>query len=152
VTSPTASEFPSDLWFSELIRRAKTDRPAMERLGIADLRFGIEIVADDGSSELFGIVLDGYDIVAVGRTDEDTFAPEVVLSGPIEAWRAMIRSIEANGRADAAQTLNSLSIASVPFEVRAPDAVGQDKFYRYMGTLQAIFDAAGTTPAAVARG
>jgi hypothetical protein len=152
VTSPIAGEFPSDLWFSKLILSAKTDRPALERLGIADLRFGVEVVADDGSPELFGIVLDGYDILVVGHTDEDTFAPEVVLSGPIEAWRSMISSIETNGRANAAQTLNSLSIAGVPFEVRASDAVGQDKFYRYMGTLQAIFDAAGATPVAVAWG
>jgi len=142
--APIEGTFPSDRWFSELVVRANADRPAMERLGIAELRFAAEIVDDDGCAQLFGIVLDGYDIESLGEVADADFVPEVVVSGPIDAWREMVASIEANGRADSAHTLNSLTIAGVPFVVRANDAMGHDKFFRYMGTLQAIFDAAGT--------
>jgi hypothetical protein len=44
--------------------------------------------------------------------------------------------------------LNSLSIFGEPLVVRADDAMGHDKFFRFMGTLQAVFDAAGS-PATV---
>jgi hypothetical protein len=145
-----SSPFPSEGWFTELVARAESDRPAMERLGIAEVRFGIEITGAPGASEMFGLVLDGYDIESVGLVDEVSFAPEVVLSGPIDAWREMVESIETNGAADIAHTLNSLSIADVPFEVRASDAMGHDKFFRFMGTLQAIFDAAGSPAVATA--
>jgi len=135
--------FPSSKWFEQLVARATSDAAAMERLGIAELRFGMEIVVPDGATQFFGLVLDGYDIEAVGPLSEHEFRPEVVMSGLVEAWDEMIGWIQANGPADSAHSLNGLTIAGVPFEARSEDAMGSDKFYRYMGTLQAIFDAAG---------
>ena len=148
---PIAAPFPSDRWFAELVVRAEADTAAMERLGIADLRIGFEVVADDGSgSWLFGLVFDGYDVDAVGEPERSGFVPEVVVSGPRSAWEEMVRSIEANGRANAGHTLNTLTITGVPFTVRSTDAMGQDKLYRYMGTVQAVLDAAGVEPALAA--
>jgi hypothetical protein len=145
--APIDAPFPSDRWFAELVARAEADTPAMERLGIADLRIGLEVVADDGSgSWLFGLVFDGYDVDAVVEPERSGFVPEVVVSGPLSAWEEMVHAIEANGRADAAHTLNTLTITGVPFSVRAADAMGQDKLYRYMGTVQAVLDAAGADP------
>ena len=141
--------FPSGPWFDELVERAMRDE-GLARLGIADLRFGIEILAPDGAATFYGLVLDGYDIRAFGPVDEASFDPEVVVSGPVGAWSDMIGWIEANGAADSAHSLNGSTIAGTPLEVRADDPMGSDKFYRYMGTLQAVFDAAGTpAPAAV---
>jgi len=142
--------FPSDEWFADLVTRATADTAAMERLGIAEFRLGIEVVQPDGLRPLYGLVLDGYDIESTGRTEEVSLAPDVVLSGSLEAWVDMIRWIESNGPADSAHSLNGLSIAGIPFEVRAADAMGSDKFYRYMGTLQAVFDAAADVPVPVA--
>ena len=136
--------FPSDEWFSLLIAAAVADASLMEHLGIAELRFGVEVVAPSGEAQLFGIVLDGYDVTSLGTVDEVAFAPEVVVGGPLEAWVEMIEVIEAEGEADTAHTLNSLTIFGTPMIVRSPDAMGQDKFFRFMGTLQAIFDAAGS--------
>ena len=142
--------FPSDEWFSLLIAAAVADASLMEHLGIAELRFGVEVVAPSGEAQLFGIVLDGYDVTSLGTVDEAAFAPEVVVSGPLEAWVEMVGWIEENGPADSAHSLNGLSIAGVPFDVRSEDAMGSDKFYRFMGTLQAVFDAAGAlTPVPV---
>lgn len=134
--------FPSGPWFEELVTRATADTAAIERLGIAEFRLGAEIVEPDGTRRLFGLMLDGYDIAATGPVDETVFGPDVVLSGSLEAWSEMIGWIETNGPADSAHSLNGLSIAGIPFEVRSSDAMGNDKFYRYMGTLQAVFDAA----------
>jgi hypothetical protein len=142
ITAP----FPSDEWFAELVARATADAAAIERLGIAEFRLGVEVVRPDGTRPLYGLVLDGYDIEPTGRTDEAGLAPDVVLSGTLEAWTDMIAWIEANGPADSAHSLNGLSIAGVPLEVRAVDAMGSDKFYRFMGTLQAVFDAAADAP------
>ncbi len=139
-----SAPFPSGPWFEELVARATADTGAIERLGIAEFRFGMEIVLPDGTRPLFGLVLDGYDITAVGPMDEGTFAPELVFSGQLDAWTEMIRWIEAHGPADSAHSLNGLSIAGIPFEARSSDAMGSDKFYRFMGTLQAVFDAAGS--------
>ena len=138
-----AQPFPSGLWFAELVARATADTATIERLGTAEFRFGMEIVQPDGVRDLYGLVLDGYDIAAVGPVDERVFAPDVVCSGPLEAWVEMVDWIEENGPADSAHSLNGLSIAGVPFDVRSEDAMGSDKFYRFMGTLQAVFDAAG---------
>ena len=148
--SAIAAPFPSGPWFDELVARATADQAAIERLGIAEFRLGMEIVLPDGARPLYGLVPDGYDISAAGPTTEAALEPDVVLVGPVEAWAEMIGWIEANGPADSAHSLNGLSIAGIPFEVRAPDAMGSDKFYRYMGTLQAVFDAAATpAPAGV---
>jgi hypothetical protein len=150
--APIAQPFPSGPWFDELVARAATDTATMERLGIAEFRFGMEIVEPDGPPTLYGLELDGYDITPVGPVSEASFAPEAVFSGTVEAWTEMISWIEANGPADSAHSLNGLSIAGVPFEVRSEDAMGSDKFYRFMGTLQAVFDAAAESPVPVGQG
>jgi hypothetical protein len=143
--------FPSSAWFVELVSRATADPTALERLGIADLRFGVEVLVHDGTDHFFGLVLDGYDIGVVGPTSEDAFAPDVVVSGPVDAWQEMLDWIEEHGPADSAHSLNGLTIAGVPLVARSDDAMGSDKFYRFMGTVQAIFDAAGA-PAPVVAG
>lgn len=140
--------FPSSAWFVDLVARATADPAALERLGIADLRFGVEILLPDRPGEFFGLVLDGYDIGVVGPTAEDAFAPDVVVSGPLEAWHEMVGWIEEHGPADSAHSLNGLTIAGTPLLARAEDAMGSDKFYRFMGTVQAVFDAAGSPVAA----
>jgi hypothetical protein len=149
--APLGPPFPSDAWFAALVERAQADRTDLDRLGIADLRLGVEVVGEDGRATCYGLVFDGYDVTSVGATDEGVFAPEVVVAGPVAAWRDMVDAIEAGGRADTAHDLNALTLAGVPLEVRSDDAVGHDKFFRFMGTVQALFDAAGR-PATTAVG
>ena len=140
--------FPSLAWFNAAIAATTDDPTAHERLGVADLRFGVEVVFDDGHCELYGLVLDGYDLAACGPVNAEEFWPEVTVSGSLDTWREMVADIEAHGHADPGHTLNALSLANTPLEVTASDVMGQDKFYRFMGSLQAIFDAAGKVPAA----
>ena len=148
--APIEAPFPSDAWFVRLVERAEADQETLVRLGFADLRLGIEIATDDGATQLYGLVLDGYEIRSTGATSVAELAPEVVVSGPVSAWREMVAAIVAGGGADGPSTLNSLKLAGVPLEVRSDDAVGQDKFFRFMGTIQAVFDAAGRPLATMA--
>jgi hypothetical protein len=75
----------------------------------------------------------------------------VVVSGPLAAWQDMVDWIEEHGPADSAHSLNGLTIAGIPLVARSDDAMGSDKFYRFMGTIQAVFDAAGAPAPAAAR-
>ena len=142
-----SAPFPSDAWFSALVATATGDADALERLGIADLRFAVEVIEPSDVARLFGIVFDGYDVTSVGEVTEASFVPEVIVSGPLDAWTEMIASIEECGHADTAHSLNSLTIFGTPLVVRAPDPMGADKFFRFMGTLQELFDQAGRSPA-----
>ncbi len=61
--APIDAPFPSSAWFVRAGRPGPPPTPtALERLGIADLRFGMEVLLPDGTRQLFGLVLDGYDI------------------------------------------------------------------------------------------
>ena len=144
--------FPSSAWFVELVSRATADPAALERLGIADLRFGVEVlVAGRHRASSSAWCSTATTSAWSGPTTEDAFAPDVVVSGPLDAWQEMVDWIEEHGPADSAHSLNGLTIAGIPLVARSEDAMGSDKFYRFMGTVQAIFDAAGA-PAPVAAG
>ena len=65
------------------------------------------------------------------------------MSGPLEAWQDMVTPSRPTA-GPTADILNTLTFAGVPLKVRSDDTMGPDKFYRYMGTLQAVFDAAGS--------
>jgi hypothetical protein len=143
--------FPSSAWFVELVARATADPAELEHLGIADLRFGVEVLLPGGAEEFFGLVLDGFDINVVGPTTAESFGSDVVVSGPLAAWQDMVDWIEEHGPADSAHSLNGLTIAGIPLVARSDDAMGSDKFYRFMGTIQAVFDAAGAPAPAAAR-
>ena len=145
ITAP----FPSDEWFSTLVAQATSDAAALERLGIADLRFGVEVIEPNGTVRLFGIIFDGFDVTSVGEVTEVDFAPEAIVSGPMVAWVEMIGSIEALGHADGAHSLNSLTIFGTPLVLRASDPMGHDKFFRFMGTIQELFDQAGRSAASI---
>jgi hypothetical protein len=136
--------FPSTAWFARLAGDAERRPEVYERLGVADCRFAVEILDPPHPARCFGLVLDGYDVHSEGELEDlATFDPDVVLSGPLEAWAAMVASIVAHGSADRAHTLNALSIAGFPLSARSSDPLGRDKFYRYAETLQTLFDSVG---------
>ncbi|MDA8147770.1 MAG: hypothetical protein M0Z93_03200 [Actinomycetota bacterium] len=145
IAVPTSlPEFPSTAWFARLVEDVDRRPEVYQRLGFADCRFAIEIVDPPGPARCFGLVLDGYDIRSEGELEDvPAFAADVVLSGPLEVWSAMVAAIAAQGSADRTQTLNALSIAGFPLAARSSDPLGRDKFYRYAETLQTLFDSAG---------
>ena len=123
--------------------RATADQAALERLGTPNSASVWRSSGPTAPASCSASSSTATTSPPSGAVDEVPFGPDVVLSGPLEAWTEMIDWIESNGPADSAHSLNGLSIAGIPFAVRSSDAMGSDKFYRYMGTLQALFDAAG---------
>ncbi|MHB8220943.1 MAG: hypothetical protein ACYDHU_11590 [Acidimicrobiales bacterium] len=138
--------FPSGPWFNDLVGDVERHSEDYERLGFADCRLAVEVIDEGGSCRWFGLVLDGYDVLSEGELDRlDSFAPDVVVSGPRAAWTEMVDNIVEHQGADRSHTLNALSIAGFPLSTRSSDPMGRDKFYRYAETIQTLFDSAGRT-------
>lgn len=142
------TSFPSDEFFEALAAGPALDPDTYRRLGFAEFRLVIEVVEPAGARH-FGLVLDGYDVAYAGELDDvGTFAPDAIVTGPLDVWVDMVENIATNGSADGSHTLNALSIAGIPLRVTSDDPMGSDKFFRYAETLQALFD--GTPRAATA--
>ena len=105
--------------------RATADPAALERLGIADLRFGMESCCRTGPDHLYGLVLDGYDIGAVGPTTEEALVPTSVV-GPARGLAGHDRLDRGARPADSAHSLNGLTIAGIPLAARSRDAMGSE--------------------------
>lgn len=131
-----AVRFPSLAFFQALQQRTVDAKPIFEKLGYCDTRFGVR-----SGDQLYSITFDVYECTDVQEGGEPAQL-DFVLSGDPATWRGMIESIVANGGADAAHTLNTLSHIGDVLKVEYVDSEGFDKFYRYMASLQEFFDQA----------
>jgi hypothetical protein len=131
--------FDPETFFRTIAEVSRTEPETYRRLGFADFRLCASVVTDRGVRS-FGLVLDGYDVGYAGEVDADAFGADAVLAGPEAAWAEMADDIAAHGGADRLHTLNALTIAGAPLEVRATDPLGRDRFFRYIETLQHLFD------------
>ena len=134
--------FTNHTVFDDAIAALKADG-TLASLGTAEMRLGIEVVDDDGDTTLLGLCFSGDDVSAIGPVTEAWFDPEVILSADACVWEEMVAVIARDGKADLTHTINTLSLADTPISVRSHDAMGHDKLYRFMGSVQAIFDALG---------
>lgn len=135
--------FPSEEWFAALKRFADEDPERYRRLGTVDLVLVVKVDFPEGD-RLFELVFSGYRCVAVRELSSlaGAAAGAVVLEGGYDTWREMIESIERNGKADLAHTLNTLTLPDWPLRVTAANQLDTDRFYRYQQTLQEFFDEA----------
>ena len=129
-------QFPSLEFFKALQQRTKDQAAAFEKLGYCDTTFGVRV-----GDELYRIAFEIYECVEVGEGG-DPAELDFVLSAPPELWREMLASIQANGGADAAHTINSLTHIGDVMKVEYEDPEGHDRFYRFMVTIQAFLDEA----------
>jgi hypothetical protein len=136
--------FPSEKWFLALKVSADRDPDRYRRLGTIDLVLVAKIDHPVGS-ECYEITFSSYRCTGVRRIGRpsDARAGAVVLEGPVDVWRDMIRSIQRNGKAELAYTLNTLTLADFPMRVTAENQLDVDAFYRFQETLQEFFDEAG---------
>jgi hypothetical protein len=128
--------FPSLEFFQALQQRTIDDKARFEKLGYCDTSFGVRIGA-----ALYAISFEVYECTGV-RLGSDSHGLDFVLEAPPELWREMVASIVKNKGADAAHTLNTLSHVGDRMKLVSQDAEGNDKFYRFMATLQEFFDQA----------
>ena len=131
-----AVRFPSLDFFKALQKRTIDDKARFEKLGYCDTSFGVRI-----GSELYAVSFEVYECTGV-RATTDTSDLDFVLEAPPALWREMVASIVANKGADAAHTLNTLSHVGDRMKLVSSDAEGNDKFYRFMASLQEFFDQA----------
>lgn len=128
--------FPSLEFFRALQQRTKDEAVAFEKLGVCDTTFGVR-VGDD----LYRIAFEVYECTEVDECD-DPASLDFVLSAPTALWRETFESVVANGGADAAHTINSLTHVGDVMKVEYEDPEGHDRFYRFMATIQAFLDEA----------
>ena len=131
-----AVRFPSLEFFQALKQRTVDDKARFEKLGYCDTTFGVRI-----GPELYGVAFEVYECLRVWRA-ADASELDFVLEAPPELWREMVASILANGGADPAHTLNTLSHVGDRMKLVSNDAEGNDKFYRFQASLQEFFDQA----------
>lgn len=133
--------FPSVAWFQALCDTANANPERFRRLGTVDLILVAKIDYPH-QSRLFEIVFSGYhcvgvrEVPSVGRAQ----AGAVVLEGPFQVWAEMVSNIKANGQADLAHTLNTLTLYDTPMRVWSENQLDTDLFYRYQQNLQEFFD------------
>src|SRR6185295_13024527 len=69
---------------------------------------------------------------------------DVILEGKLGAWREMFENIRANGAADVAHSINTLTHFGETLTLRYDDPDGHDKLYRFAESVQQFFDLAAT--------
>lgn len=134
-------------WFETMAADAAARPEVYRPLGFADLRLVFEEV-DGEQCRRFGLILDGYDVLAAGEVDDAaSFGADATITGQKDTWDEMFANVIDNGGADGTHTLNAMSIAEAPLRVSSPDPVGRDKFFRYAETLQTLVDSLAAAPA-----
>jgi len=128
--------FPSLAFFRALQQRTKEDAAVFEKLGVCDTTFGIRV-----GDELYRIAFEIYECTEVDECDGPG-SLDFVLSAPTALWNEMFAAIVANGGADAAHTINSLTHLGDVMKVEYEDPEGHDRLYRFMATIQAFLDEA----------
>ncbi len=73
---------------------------------------------------------------------------DFVIEMPFDLWKAMVKSVQDNGRADLNYTLNSIDLSQENSIATSPvdDQYRQDLFYRYNQNFQDFFNASARVP------
>ena len=134
-------EFPSVEFFRALQQRMSAEAERFRRLGFFDTRFGVRVLGDPERRFVLGFeVFDCTEAREVETFDGESV--DFVLEGELSGWREMFDNIRANGRADAAHSINTLTHFGEKIRVAYDDPDGHDKLYRFVESIQAFFDLA----------
>lgn len=141
--------FPEPEWFLALGRLMDAEGELFRRLGFAEVRFAIRVIADDGNNpeHTTGLELAGYNLSqALALTDVAPFDPDFIVCGRRATWTRMLDEIARNGRPEMRHTLSSLALIGDELWLESLDQLREDKFYRYNQTLQEFFNLAAKLP------
>lgn len=129
--------FPSVEWFQTAATALNTS-DSFRRLGTCDAEMGVQV--DD---RIFEVDFEAFEVKEPREIDASRAEQlDFVLVQPYEGWKAMIKDIQANGRATHDHTLNSLDLQSAEEFARSKDYHRRDAFYRFNQTFQEYFDTA----------
>jgi hypothetical protein len=139
------ASFPEPEWFLALGRLMEAEGELFRRIGYAETRFAIRVIADDsGKTEhTTGLEISGYQIVrALALDDVAAFDPDFVVCARRSTWQRMLDEIQRGGRPDLRHTLSSLALIGEELWLESSDQLREDKFYRFNQTLQELFNLA----------
>ncbi len=143
--------FPDPEWFLALGRLMRTEGELFRRLGYAETRFAVRVIAGGGEDpardQVVGLVIDGYALTEAralsGAAALAAFDPDFIICARDAVWRRMLDDIAANGRPALRHTLSSLALVGEEMWLESSDQLREDKFYRYNQTLQEMLNLAG---------
>lgn len=140
-----AVKFPDADWFLALGRLMEAEGESFRRLGYAEVRFAIRVLANEreGVEHTIGLEFEGYTLVrAEALADSAAFDPDFVICARRRVWQRMLDEIVRNGRPDLRGTLSSLALVGEELWLESSDQLREDKFYRVNQTLQEFFNLA----------
>jgi hypothetical protein len=145
--------FPEPEWFLALGRLMRSEGELFGRLGYAETRFAVRVIADNGEDpardRIVGLVIDGYALTDAralsGSRELAAFDPDFAICAPCGVWQRMLDEIARNGRPELRHTLSSLALVGEEMWLESSDQLREDKFYRYNQTLQEMLNLAGRT-------
>jgi hypothetical protein len=141
--------FPEAEWFLALGRLMEAEGELFRRLGYAEVRFLVRVLANDGNGTeaLSGVEINGYTLSrALAADDLAKFDPDFVICGRREIWDRMLGEIARSGRPELRHTLSSLALIGEELWLESSDQLREDKFYRFNQTLQEFFNLAAKLP------
>jgi hypothetical protein len=141
--------FPDPDWFLALGHLMAAEGELFRRLGYAEVRFAIRVVADSSEKveATTGLEFDGYALVRAAALDDlSSWDPDFVLYGRREVWHRMLAEIARDGRPQMRHTLSSLALLGEEMWLESADQLREDKFYRVNQTLQEFFNLAAKLP------
>jgi len=141
--------FPEVAWFLCLGRLMAAEAELFRRLGYAEVRFVVRVLADDGetTAAASGVEISGYAMSrAVDFDETDGFDPDFVICGRRSVWLRMLDEIARGGRPELRHTLSSLALIGEELWLESTDQLREDKFYRFNQTLQELFNLAAKMP------
>ncbi len=149
-----AEKFPSLGFFEGLRALMDEHKERFERLGYFDTTFGVRVLGPEGGRREYLLGFDVFDCVDLREVDNlDDEAVDFVLEADGGVWTEMFANVKANGGADAAHGINTLTHFGDSMLCLYEDPDGHDKMYRFAESIQAFFDLAADLdfkPAAVA--
>jgi len=142
-----AVPFPSEAFFQALAAAMAQAHDRFRALGFFDATIGISVLPDAADGDARHFVL-AFEVFECTRAQEvASLAPsdvDVILEGKLGAWREMFENIRANGAADVAHSINTLTHFGETLTLRYDDPAGHDKLYRFAESVQQFFDLAAT--------
>jgi hypothetical protein len=147
-TSHETIVFPSIEWFCALAERMNANRARQEQLGYVDCIAEFKVLdgGPGGKPVAYQITFEEFAATDVlEATPADEGRADFALEASLDTWREMIESIAAgNGRPGLEQTLNRLSHMGTPVQLRAPDPLRKDMYFRFNQSLQEFVNASAS--------
>jgi hypothetical protein len=135
--------FPSAEFFAALRDGVNHNTETFRRLGYFDCTFGVRVLDAAGGAKSYLLGFDVFECVEARESaDLSKETADFVLEADAAVWREMFANIKANGGADAAHGINTLTHFGESMRCLYDDPDGHDKMFRFAESIQEFFNLA----------